>query len=307
MRTPWGDLAVRDAHAHLFSYSFFETLRSQRPEPEPSVEALAEKLGWQAPPRDNAELAALWEAELDRHGVASCVLMASVPGDEQAAAEAVRAQPDRFHGYFMFNPREAKAPARAQRAFGELGLQGICLFPAMHGYSVQDETLTPLFEIASRTPGAVVFVHCGVLTVGVRKKLGLPSRFDMSRSNPIDLHKVALAFPNLNFVIPHFGAGYFREALMLGDLVPNVWLDTSSSNSWLRYLLPEITLKDVFRKAIEVYGTTRLLFGSDSSFFPRGWNREVFETQRRILGELGLDAEAAAAIFGGNLRRLLDG
>ena len=35
--------------------------------------------------------------------------------------------------------------------------------------------------------------------------------------------------------LPHFGAGYFREALMLADLCPNVYLDTSSSNSWMRY------------------------------------------------------------------------
>lgn len=305
MQTPWGDLEVRDAHAHLFSYSFFEALRSQQPEPGPSVEALVEKLGWLAPPRDNAQLAALWEAELDRHGVSSSVLMASVPGDEQAAADVVSARPGRFHGYFMFNPREAKAVARAQRAFGELGLQGLCLFPAMQRYSVHDEMLAPVFEIASRTPGALVFVHCGVLTVGVRKKLGLPSPFDMSRSNPLDLHRIALEHPSLNFVIPHFGAGFFREALMLGDLCPNVYLDTSSSNSWTKYLTPQPSLDDVFRQALAVYGPGRLLFGSDSSFFPRGWNRAVFDAQVEILERIGVNEDAARKILGGNLARLL--
>jgi predicted TIM-barrel fold metal-dependent hydrolase len=305
MQTPWGDLEVRDAHAHLFGHSFFEGLRSQQPEPAASVDALAKQLGWNPPPQDNAELAAIWEAELDRHGVASSVLMASLPGDEDAAADVARARPERFHGYFMFNPREAKAVARAQRAFGELGLQGLCLFPAMHRYSIQDELLTPVFEVASRTLGAVVFVHCGVLTVGVRKKLGLPSRFDMSRSNPLDLHRVALEFPGLNFVIPHFGAGYFREALMLGDLCPNVYLDTSSSNSWTKYLTPQPTLGDVFRQALAVYGPGRLLFGTDSSFFPRGWNRGIFDAQVQALEPLGLNAEAAQPIFGGNLARLL--
>lgn len=306
MQTIWGDIEVSDAHAHLFSHGFFRALAHQRGRSETPADLVAE-LGWTQPPEDDLGLAGVWEQELDRHGVARSVLMASVPGDAASAAAVVRARPDRFYGYFMFDPTAPDPAGRAREAFDEHGLQGLCLFPAMHRFSIQDELLEPVWDLVSKRENLVVFVHTGVLKVGVRAKLGLPSKFDMSLSNPIDLHRVALEHPDIRFVIPHFGAGYFREALMLGDLAPNVWLDTSSSNSWRRYLLPEVTLKDVFRKAIEVYGTTRLLFGSDSSFFPRGWNREVFETQRRILGELGLDGEAAAAIFGGNLRRLLDG
>ena len=52
----------------------------------------------------------------------------------------------------------------------------------MHRFSVQDDRLKPIYELASERSGVVVFVHMGVLTVGVRKKLGLPSKFDMSHS-----------------------------------------------------------------------------------------------------------------------------
>ncbi len=148
-------------------------------------------------------------------------------------------------------------------------------------------------------------MHCGVLTVGVRKKLGLPSLFDMRYSNPIDLHAVALKFPNVNFVIPHFGAGYFREALMVCDLCPNVHLDTSSSDSWIRYQPEPMDLGAVFRKALEVAGPERLLFGSDSSFFPRGWHSQIYETQIRLLRDLAVSADHAKLILGGNLARLL--
>ncbi|MBI1355547.1 MAG: amidohydrolase family protein [Acidobacteria bacterium] len=304
MQTPWGELPVEDAHAHLFSHSFFETLRKQQAQPAANVNALVAGLGWEAPPADNAALAARWAAELDRHGVSKTILMASIPGDEQSAADAVRANPERFYGYFMVNPLAPDAVERTRRAFEELGLQGLCLFPAMQRYSIQDERVRPLLELAA-APGRVVFVHCGVLSVGVRKKLGLASPFDMSRSNPIDLHRVAVDHPDVHFVIPHFGAGYFRETLMLGDLCPNVSLDTSSSNAWRRYLVPEPTLGEVFQQALGVYGARRLLFGSDSSFFPRGWNKSVFETQSALLAELGVSAEDAAAIFGGNLARLM--
>jgi predicted TIM-barrel fold metal-dependent hydrolase len=93
-----------------------------------------------------------------------------------------------------------------------------------------------------------------------------------------------------------------REALMLADLCPNVFLDTSSSNSWMRY--ESLGLPDVFRRALEVAGPGRLLFGTDSSFFPRGWNRAVFDTQVGVLADMGLEAGAARQILGDNLRRL---
>jgi predicted TIM-barrel fold metal-dependent hydrolase len=150
----------------------------------------------------------------------------------------------------------------------------------------------------------VVFVHCGVLTVGVRKKLGLPSPFDMRFSNPLDLHAIALRYPQVNFVVPHFGAGHFREALMLADLCPNVYLDTSSSNSWMRY--EGLDLPAVFRRALEVAGPARLLFGTDSSFFPRGWNYEIFEQQTHALLELGISGSDARQILGENLLKLRD-
>ncbi len=303
MQTPWGDIAVHDAHAHLFSYSFFTALARQKGTDD--VPAMVESLGWETPPLDNAQLAQRWVTELDSHGVSTSVLMASVPGDETAAAHVVRAAPDRFHGYFMLNPLADDAVERARRAFEESGLKGLCLFPAMLRFSVQDSRLTPLFELASEQPGRVVFVHMGVLTVGVRAKLGLPSKFDMSLSNPMDLYGVALEHPNVNFVLPHFGAGYFREALMLCDLAPNVYLDTSSSNGWVKYLTPRPTLTQVFEQALYVVGHERLLFGSDSSFFPRGWNRAVFEVQAEALWTLGLSSEQAQAVFGGNLLRLL--
>ncbi len=308
METPWGTIDLSDAHAHFFSRSFFEGLAKQKSAlgEAVSTDALIESLGWDPPPADNGELAARWVAELDRRGVARTVLMASLPGDEESAGDAVRAFPDRIDGYFMLNPLAPDAAERCRRAVDELGLRGICVFPAMQRFSVRDERLRAVYEIAADTPGVIVFVHMGVLSVGVRRKLGLPSKFDMSVSNPIELHAVALDYPQVPFVIPHFGAGYFREALMLGDLAPNVYLDTSSSNSWMKYQTPPMDLTAVFRQALAVYGAGRLLFGSDSSFFPRGWNAEVFEAQTAALEELDISAGDARAIFGGNLRRLLD-
>ena len=298
MQTPWGDLAVSDAHIHFFSHRFFSALGSQCGK---SGAGVAESIGWELPPADCGELAGRWTAELDRHGISRAALIASMPGDEQSVAQALAAQPARFFGYFMFNPLEPNAAERAQTAF-ESGLRSMCLFPAMHRYSMHDERLQPVLEIAASAPKRAIFVHCGVLTVGVRKKLGLASPFDMRYSNPLDLHGPALRFPNLPFLVPHFGAGYFRETLMLADLCPNVYLDTSSSNSWMRY--EGLDLPTVFRRALAVVGPGRLLFGTDSSFFPRGWNQNIFEQQAHVLHSLDLTLADARLIFSENLENL---
>jgi hypothetical protein len=292
MQTPWGNCPVSDAHVHLFSRRFFDALAQQS---ETSAEQVAGKLGWELPAADPVELARTWIAELDRHGVERAALIASIPGDDGSAVAAAAAYPDRFYAYAMVNPCVENVTVVP-------GLHAICLFPAMHGFSMQDPRVEARLEQAA-SHRCAVFVHCGVLSVGVRKKLGLSSPFDMRFSNPLDLHSVALRHPRVRFVVPHFGAGYFREALMLADLCSNVYLDTSSSNSWMRY--EGLDLATVFRRALSVVGPGRLLFGTDSSFFPRGWNATVFEAQTRALQELGIGAAEACQILGGNLRRVL--
>ncbi len=292
MQTPWGDCAVADAHIHFFSRPFFEALATQAGK---SADAVAETLGWELPPADPAQLAQRWVEEFNVEGLERAAIIASMPGDESSVLAAQAAGPGRFLAYAMVNPLAPIPPDVG-------GLDAICLFPAMHGYYMHDPLVQPLLEQAAAQQ-ALVFVHCGVLTVGVRKKLGLPSRFDMRFSNPLDLHAVALRYPQLNFVVPHFGAGYFREALMLADLCPNVYLDTSSSNGWMRY--EALDLSNVFRRALDTVGAGRLLFGTDSSFFPRGWNYEIFEQQTRALRELGVSAADARLILGENLQRLV--
>jgi len=125
----------------------------------------------------------------------------------------------------------------------------------------------------------------------------------MRFSNPIDVHAVALRYPDVPILIPHVGAGYFREALMLCDLCPNVYLDTSSSNAWMKY--EDLNLEAVFRRVLKICGPERILFGSDSSFFPRGWNKSIYESQHNVLKlEIGLNQVHLEKIFGGNFAEL---
>ncbi|MCS7024301.1 MAG: amidohydrolase family protein [Bryobacteraceae bacterium] len=302
MQTPFGDIAVCDAHVHCFSHGFFCLLAQQKS--GLTVESIGEQLGWEMPPENPAQLASRWVQELDRHGLARAALIASLPGDEASVLAAVKSYPDRFYGFFMVNPLAADAPAKVTSWLAQ-GLRVPCFFPAMHGYSMQHPAAIATLEAIAATPKPVVFVHCGVLSVGVRKRLGLPSLFDLRYSNPIDLHSLAMRFSNVNFIVPHFGAGYFRETLMLADLCANVYLDTSSTNSWMEYIDIGLTLEKVFHQCLDVLGAHRLLFGTDSSHFPRGWHRAIFDLQTAALKALGVGNSDAKAIFGGNLDALL--
>jgi hypothetical protein len=203
----------------------------------------------------------------------------------------------------MVNPTADGAPAALERA-ADLGFRGVALFPAMFGFAIRSDPVYAVLQAADRR-GMLVFVHCGVLKVGFRTRLGLPCAFDGTLGNPLALQRPAAEFPKLTFILPHLGSGFFRELLMLADQVPNVYSDTSGIGGWARYLDGAPTQAAVLRQAIDILGAGRLLFGSDSTFFPRGWRRDVFEQQIAAMAEAKPTADEAAAMLGGNLEKLL--
>lgn len=296
-------LTLHDAHCHFLSSRFYEALGREKYGQQDgiSAERVAGELGWEAPGSHSA-LAARWIAELDRHHVSRVALIASVPGDEESVAEAVRRHPARFVGYFAMNAAAPDAVERVRHAFAELGLRCACLFPAMHRYRLDDERVAKLFEVAAAHRGAI-FAHCGYLSIEARARLGLRSTFDARFGDPLALAVTAASFPAVPVIVPHFGGGFFREALMAAESCPNIHFDTSSSNSWIKFV-PGVTLTDVFRRALAVAGPDRLLFGTDSSFFPRGWRRVIHGAQRTILDELGVEPGVTGKIFSGNFDRV---
>jgi hypothetical protein len=294
-------ITLQDTHCHFFSARFFSALAREKYGPAGTAEQVAVELGWELPGTPEG-LADRWVAEMDRNDVSRVALIASFPGDEESVATAVAKHAKRFVGFFMLNAAAPDALDRAKRAFGELGLRCACLFPALHRYRLDDERVAKVFEIAAAHRGAI-FAHCGYLSVGARVKLGLPMLLDLRLGDPLALAATAAHFPTVPVIVPHFGAGFFREALMAADACPTIHLDTSSSNAWVKYT-PGLTLTEAFRRALAVAGPDRLVFGTDSSFFPRGWNRVVYGAQRTALHELGVEAVVSEKILSRNFERI---
>src|SRR5258708_3513579 len=139
---------LNDVHCHFFSSPFFAALGG-----DPALATL----GWDAPGTAEA-LADRWAAELDRAGVSRAALIASVPGDAASVGAAVRRHRDRFVGFFMVDPTQATAPVSTTNAIDSDGLRAICLFPAMHRYSVLADLTPHLIHISAQPPVTYVCV-----------------------------------------------------------------------------------------------------------------------------------------------------
>src|SRR4030067_852195 len=85
-------------------------------------------------------------------------------------------------------------------------------------------------------------------------------------------------------------------------------MDSSGSNSWMKYMPYDLDLKQIFRKAVQAGGSHKVLFGTDSTFFPRGWRLNVLEAQltacRELEAEGVLKDEDIQRIFHDNVLEL---
>lgn len=244
------------------------------------------------PPEVQAER---WSREVERHGLDAVAFVTG--GGNDALAEAVRSNPRRFVGFAHHNPFAPGAAEELRRAVTELGMRGYKLMaPALRG-RIDDPVLDPLWAVAEEL-GIPVLIHFGPLGGGG----GVTAHVNMS---PLTLHDVAKGFPNIPFVIPHFGCGYPRELLHLGWACRNILVDTSGNNEWVRWMPYPLTVRDLFRMFAETFGTERIVFGSDSEWFPRGFAVRYLEEQWRACCELGLTDEQLRQIFRGNAVRLL--
>ncbi|MBK7644307.1 MAG: amidohydrolase [Planctomycetes bacterium] len=300
-------MSLVDFHTHYFSRVFFDTLAAQSPlpgTPAEKLEALARKTGIELPPSDGAQHRERWLSVMREHGIAHLASFASLPEEIAEVGAAALASDGRISGFALLNPRAPGCAEKAEAALAGGGHKGVLLFPALHGYCVDQPEVRPLFEVLERRK-AIAFVHCGLFVVKLRDLLGFPRTQDLRRADPLALIPVANAFPNVRFVIPHFGAGFLRETLMAGAQCPNVYVDSSSSNAWMATQCPRVTLREVFERALEVFGPARVLFGTDSTVFPAGWQAKRHEEQRALLGALGASAPDQERIFAGNARALL--
>lgn len=252
-------------------------------------EGAAEDRGWEAE-------ADRWRSELDEHGVEYAAFVTA--GGDAPMRSLVQRGAGRFIGMAaMSDPFAPGAAAGFERAVTDFGLRGLKMFGPLMSRRVDDPEADAVWNVAAKhqVPVLIHFGHCG--SAG-----GIAHN---EHIEPAWLEAVAKRFPEVTFVIPHFGIQHVQQVLFLMWACPNVVVDTSGSNQWVRYMAQKLTLEEVFRRFYETAGPDRILFGSDSSWFPRGFARRYLVDQLRICWEMGMPAADIQKIFGANAAGLL--
>lgn len=302
-----GELKIVDFHAHFPA----QPGKTKRAEPDRGRDYLQEyaqqlRSRWlkewdfeepeKDPPADEVQ-AARWAEEVTSNGLHRVVFVTG--GGNEHLAELIKPYPDKFIGFAHHDPQKPAALDELKRAIDELGLKGYKMFGPLIDGNFEDTSWRPIWEFLAerRLP---VLIHFGILGGGGGKAYH-------HNMNPLVIHNVARSYPEIPFVIPHFGAGYWKELLHLAWSAPNIYIDTSGSNQWVRWMPYPLDLESLFRKAYETVGPERIIFGSDSSWFPRGFARRYLQDQLRVCRWLNMKEEDIQAIFGGNALRLLDG
>jgi len=297
---------VIDGHAHFYSYNYFRLL-SQVPGQHGDVEQYmrqqARRLKIDLPPIDPGRLAQRWVAEMDRYGISRMCLLAGLPGDEYSITEGLRAYPDRFIGFVDVNPHLVIAEDVLEHAVRGGGVKGVCLHPCRHRFHASDELVYPIYTLARRHR-LTVYVNYGPPSCPVATRWGAQDNHDPRFNDPAQLHFAASDFPTVPFVIAHFLEKHLPEMLRLALLCPNVHICTSPADvcdeepDTGKNIEPQLTMM------LKAFGYKRILFGTGSGIFPRGWRSDMFRSLLAALKNLGLPNEVVGMILGGNLKRL---
>ncbi|QQO10183.1 amidohydrolase family protein [Breznakiella homolactica] len=298
------EIAITDGHMHFYSQAVYraEEERLARADQSYREGHAVWKEGFKTrfnssfaedPGDDTEALAAAWEKLMAEAGVSRGCFLAVNP-DSDDLTEFTARRPDKFFAIATADPRDPECAIKFRRRVKDEGYRGLKLYPTTGKYLLSDPMVYPLYEEA-QSLGVPVTAHLGIT---------LSYDADLAYANPIQIHAPGRDFPKLQFIIPHFAAGYLRELLFLAYHLPNINVDTSGTNRWLDYTPDSFGLDWVFKKALFAFGPERIIFGSDSRMLSQGYRTAILREQLGILDSLNLGDTEKTLILSGNARRL---
>ncbi len=163
----------------------------------------------------------------------------------------------------------------------EGGCRGLKIHPILQRIPPEGPFYFDLLE-AFAPYGRPVLIHAGEFDYYVVKDGYAPY------GDTLRFEKLVSAFPGVPFILGHMGLYYPEKALALAGRHDNVYLETSFQPV------------RVVKKALEVAGRERVMFGSD---WPESDSRYALGIARKAAGE---DAELRERLTGGNILALVD-
>ena len=160
-----------------------------------------------------------------------------------AVARFVSRRPDRFIGVAFVTPLYPnEAIMELERAFGELGMKMLKLYPDYVGYPIDDPRYSPIFE------------WCDARDIVVKSHTSYTSERD-TLTAPRRSIGLAERFSNIRWVLAHSGNSPQgqRQAIEAAQASPNVFLETATS----------FGDHGTVERLVEGAGEDRVLYGSD--------------------------------------------
>lgn len=244
---------------------------------------------------DIHEVAKRWYAEVNKYPIDKVFFVTG--GTNEILSDVVKMYPDKFVGFAHHYIKDKDADIKLKEAICNQGLVGYKILGPVVDVPLNDRMFDKVWAVCDELK-LPVLVHFGILGGGS----GIVSGPNMS---PLVLGEVAKRFPNINFIVPHFGCGYTNDLLQLCWACPNVYVDTSGNNLWTKWTMESYTLEQLFQKFYSTVGPDRIIYGSDSEWFPRGYAIRYFLDQYRACKNINIPDEDIKKIFRENALRLV--
>ncbi|MFC1816614.1 amidohydrolase family protein [Thermodesulfobacteriota bacterium] len=265
-------------------------------------------------------------ADMDRAGIDMAVL--SVHADCLEDAELIndslyrvmQEYPKRFVGLATVPPLGGKAAlSEIERAVSVLGLPGVAIRSQIDGLSLDAPALRPFYEKINELD-VPIFVHVAGALQGYD---ALESPYDLHRNIGREFDLVTATtrlifggvlddFPNLRFIIAHFGGGISAlversEYWQSREPIPGIRLCKKPFREYLNMLYFDTAGFTVGIRALQCALTTinpqHMLFATDYPYIPS--SLETMKPYVDAIRALDLDEETKEGILGRNAVKLL--
>jgi predicted TIM-barrel fold metal-dependent hydrolase len=196
----------------------------------------------------------------------------------------------RLIGFASIDPGKASAMHDLEEARG-LGLRGLKLDPGLQGFDLSSVCSHPMWRQVETYSWPVV-IHAGFsFTPGM----------SMYATKLVDIERLALMYPGIDFVVAHWAFPWVMEAVLLAIKIPNLYLDSSMAYfdnpaDYARFILDRQISASIMEKSIR----EKVVFGSN-------YPRVRMESMKAAYEKWPISDKAKACLFNDNAERLLGG
>ena len=179
-------------------------------------------------------------------------------------ADRAAAHADVLIPFGSVDPLSEDAVRRARRLIGEHHVRGFKFHPSLQGFSPDDTSYYPLYEVIEEAGLPAVFhtVQTGIVA-GLPGGRGIKLRL----SDPMLLDDVAADFPGMPVILAHPSVPWQDEAISIATHKANVYIDLSGWSP--KYFPPQLV------RAADSFLQDKVLFGTDYPLLtPERWLRD---------------------------------